>query len=206
MNNCVSIWLPSLTERLPIIKTLETNLQTNIVIFHAFDGKDYVELYKDFKHILYGQKINAGMIGCVLSHLEVLKNTKSDTITIFEDDCVFHGNLEELHSFIQNAPPFDILCLGVSELVESTKTDDPNYLRAYRFWGTHALIIKEEAAKKIIETFKKYKSEKRFLPADWLYSYAIKEHNLKAYVPSNIYKYVTFKRGLYSTVSNRIRD
>lgn len=205
MENCVSIWLPSLVERLPLIKELEKNLNVPITIFHALDGKMYVEQFKNFKHVLYGQQINAGMIGCVLSHLEVLKNTKSD-ITVFEDDCVFYGNLEELHSFIQNAPPFDILCLGVSELVESQKTEDINYVRAYRFWGTHALIVKKDAAQKIVETFEKYRLEKCFLPADWLYSYAIKEHNLKAYVPPNIFKYVTFKRGLFSTVSNRIRD
>ena len=204
MENCHSIWLPSLTERLSIIEELQQSLKTNINIFNAFDGTNHVEQFKDYKHILYGQKINAGMIGCVLSHLELLKNTESDII-IFEDDCIFHGNLEELHTFISSAPPFDILCLGVSELVESQKSQYSEYVRAFRFWGTHALIIKKEAAKKIVETFERYSKEKKFLPADWLYSYAIKDNNLKAYVPTNIFKYVTFKRGLFSTVSNRIR-
>jgi GR25 family glycosyltransferase involved in LPS biosynthesis len=205
MQHCSVIWLPSLVERLPIIKELEQSLKTTLEIFHAIDGVQHVEQFTGFKHILYGQQMNTGMIGCVLSHLELLKNTQSD-VTVFEDDCIFHGNLEELNSFIQNAPPFDILCLGVSELVDSQKIEDTNYVRAYRFWGTHALIIKKEAAQKIVQTFEKYAAQKRFLPADWLYSYAIKEHNLKAYVPSKIDRFFDYKRGIYSIVANRVRN
>lgn len=203
MENCYSIWLPSLIERYPIIKELEFNLKKNIFIFNAIDGKEYVEKFKNFKHVLYGQKINSGIIGCSLSHLELLK--KNETITIFEDDCTFNGNLDELNSFIKNAPEFDILCLGVSEMVEKEEFSNPNYVKLYRFWGTHALIVKKEAAEKIVSTFEKYLKLNVFLPADWLYSYAIKEHNLKAYGPNELKKFFDYKRGIYSVIANRIR-
>ena len=112
MEDPTVIWLPSLPERLPIIKKLEENLKTKVRIFHAIDGKQHEHRFAGFKHIQYSQQINAGMIGCLLSHLDVLKNSQSKLITVFEDDCVFHGNLEELQSFIQKAPSFDILGLS----------------------------------------------------------------------------------------------
>ena len=205
MNNCHSIWLPTLTERLELINNLSKSLALDvpITIFHAIDGTKHIEEFKYFKHVRSTEKINAGMIGCVWSHLELLKNTKSD-ITIFEDDCTFHGNREELQSFINNAPEFDILCLGVSEDVE-TQVETGEYNRIFRFWGTHALIVKQSAAQKIVSTFEKYASQQKFLPADWLYSYAIQEHNLKAYVPKKINRFFDYKRGIYSVVANRIR-
>jgi GR25 family glycosyltransferase involved in LPS biosynthesis len=201
MENCVSIWLPTLTERYELIKTLEKNLNTNISIFNAIDGTKYIEEFKEHKHILQGQQINPGMIGCVLSHLEVLKNSRSDT-TIFEDDCIFNSSIETLNSYISNAPDFDILCLDTSEIVESNPYNS-TYVKITRFWGTHALLIKKEAAKKIIETFENFSKKNIFLPADWLYSYSIKTHNLKAYGP--VKKMFDYKRGIYSVVANRVR-
>lgn len=204
MDNCVSIWLPVLTERYNIIKKLENDLKTIINIFNAVDGNDFLNEFKNFRHVLYGQKINAGMVGCVLSHLELLK--RNQTITIFEDDCIFTAQLDTLNSFISSAPDFDILCLGVSEIVEADTSESNEYNRLFRFWGTHALIVKADAAKKIVDTFEKYASQHIFLPADWLYSIAIKEHNLKAYGPKKINQFFDYKRGIYSVVANRIRN
>jgi len=204
MEYCISIWLPSLVERYEIIKTLEKNIKQPIYIFNAIDGTQHKDKYLDCSHILKGQSINPGIIGCTLSHLEVLKNMKYDSIVIFEDDCTFHGDLVELNNFIKNAPEFDILCLGTSETVES-KPINSNYVQIFRFWGTHALLIKAKAAHAIIKTFEKYAKSKKFLPADWLYSYAIKDNNLIAYAPKNNMEFFNYKRGLYSVVANRIR-
>ena len=112
MENCTSIWLPSLIERYEIIKTLEKNIKQPIYIFNAIDGTKHKDKYMDYSHILKGQSINPGIIGCSLSHLEILKNMNTDAIVIFEDDCTFHGDLVELNNFIKNAPDFDILWLG----------------------------------------------------------------------------------------------
>jgi len=204
MEYCTSIWLPSLSERYEIIKTLEKNIKKPIRIFNAIDGSLHTDKYVNYRHILKGQSINSGIIGCTLSHLEVLKNMNTDAIVIFEDDCTFHGDLVELNNFIKNAPEFDILCLGTSETVES-KLVDNKYVQIFRFWGTHALLIKAKAARAIIETFEKYSKSKKFLPADWLYSYAIKDNNLIAYAPKNNMEFFNYKRGIYSVVANRIR-
>ena len=204
MENCNSIWLPSLTERYELIKTLEKSIRAPINIFNAIDGMNYRDQYLDYRHILSRQIINPGIIGCTLSHLELLKNMNSDYIIIFEDDCTFHGELAELHSFIKEAPEFDILCLGTSETVESKPVGN-RYLQIFRFWGTHALIVKKKAALKIIETFNTYCKYKIFLPADWLYSIAIKDNSLIAYAPINNREFFDYKRGLYSAVANSIR-
>jgi GR25 family glycosyltransferase involved in LPS biosynthesis len=103
MENCNSIWLPSLTERYELIKTLEKSIRVPINIFTAIDGVKYRDRYLDYRHILSRQIINPGMIGCTLSHLELLRNLNSDYITIFEDDCTFHGDLVELNNFIRDA-------------------------------------------------------------------------------------------------------
>jgi GR25 family glycosyltransferase involved in LPS biosynthesis len=144
------------------------------------------------------------MIGCTLSHLELLRNLNSDYITIFEDDCTLHGDLAELNNFIRDAPDFDILCLGTSETVES-KPVDSKYVQIFRFWGTHALIVKKRAALKILETFDNYSNKKIFLPADWLYSIAIKDNSLIAYAPKNNREFFDYKRGIYSVVAERVR-
>jgi hypothetical protein len=65
--------------------------------------------------------------------------------------------------------------------------------------------VKKKAALAIIKTFEKYSKSKKFLPADWLYSYAIKDNNLIAYAPKNNMEFFNYKRGLYSVVANRIR-
>jgi GR25 family glycosyltransferase involved in LPS biosynthesis len=204
MENCNSIWLPSLTERYELIKTLEKSIRVPINIFSAIDGVKYRDRYLDYRHILSGQIINPGMIGCTLSHLELLRNLDSDYITIFEDDSTFHGDLAELNNFIRDAPEFDILCLGTSETVES-KPVDSRYLQIFRFWGTHALIVKKRAALKILETFDNYSKNKIFLPADWLYSLAIKDNSLIAYAPKNNREFFDYKRGIYSVVAERVR-
>jgi GR25 family glycosyltransferase involved in LPS biosynthesis len=204
MDNCNLIWLPSLTERYELIKTLEESIKKPITIFSAIDGVKYRDRYLDYRHILSREIINPGIIGCTLSHLELLRNLDSDYITVFEDDCTFHGDLAELNNFIRDAPEFDILCLGTSETVES-KPVDSRYVQIFRFWGTHALLVKKSAALKILETFEKYSKKKIFLPADWLYSYAIKDNNLIAYAPKNNKAFFQQRRGIYSVVAERIR-
>jgi GR25 family glycosyltransferase involved in LPS biosynthesis len=187
----------TLEERLPIVKKLEEDIKQPITIFNALKGN--INSYNNFKHILPSQKITEGMIGCLESHLTILRNATRNTL-IFEDDCVYVSDSSEF------APiDFDILCLGTNENVEFTYIPNKNYLRVYRFWGTHALLIRHNAIKAILETYEKYKSKNIFLPADWLYSYAIKEHNLIAYAPKDPKQYFKQKSGLVSTINGKVR-
>jgi GR25 family glycosyltransferase involved in LPS biosynthesis len=189
-----------LKERLPIIKTLEIKIQKPISIFNAILGAEYTSEFSGFKHVLERESITSGMIGCLLSHINILKNAKTD-ILIFEDDCEYISDYSE---FIASAPEYDILCLGNNENVDYKLIG--SYVKVSRFWGTHALLIKHSCIDAILQTYEKYKNLKIFLPADWLYSYAIKENNLNAYAPINPKQYFKQKSGLVSTINGRLRN
>ena len=199
-----SIWLPSLTERLSLIKKLETDIGEPIHICRAIDGKDHVDLFHGFRHILSNKVITPGMIGCVLSHISLLRTVNENTM-IFEDDCEFVGNKEELNTFLTELSNAHIVCLGASENVDYTLVPNKNYVSITRFWGTHAICVSKKAALAIIATFEKYYTHGIFLPADWLYSYAIKEYKLIAFAPQNTTQFVDYKRNIYSAVLNKIR-
>jgi GR25 family glycosyltransferase involved in LPS biosynthesis len=193
--DCYAITLP---ERLELVTKLANDILMPINIFNAIKGN--LNNYKAFKHILSNEKITAGMIGCLESHIEILKNANRNII-IFEDDCEFVSDSKEF-----TPDDFDILCLGTNENVEFQYIEGKDYLRVYRFWGTHALLIRFNAIEAILNTYEKYRNQKIFLPADWLYSYAIKEHNLKAYAPINPKQYFKQKSGLVSTINGKIRN
>lgn len=199
-----SIWLPSLKEREPFIKKLETDIGEPIHICRAINGKDHVDLFRGFRHILSSKVITPGMIGCLLSHISLLRNISENSV-IFEDDCEFVGKKTDLDSYIHDLSYADILCLATSENVDYTLVPNKEYVSITRFWGTHALRITKKAALAIIATFEKYYAQRIFLPADWLYSYAIKEHGLIAFAPSNPREYFDYKRNIYSAVLERIR-
>ena len=139
----VAITLP---DRIELVKTLEKSLGYPITIFNAIKGGNYLDDFKDFKHPLPDEPITPGMIGCLLSHMTILKETKED-ILIFEDDCEYISDYSE---FIRNVPKFDILCLGTNENVDYKLEGNSNYVRIKQFWGAHAIIIKYSAIEAIL--------------------------------------------------------
>ena len=195
----VAITLP---DRIELVKTLEKSLGYPITIFNAIKGGNYLDDFKDFKHPLPDETITPGMIGCLLSHMTILKETKED-ILIFEDDCEYVSDYSE---FIRNVPKFDILCLGTNENVDYKLEGNSNYVRIKQFWGSHAIIIKYSAIEAILKTYEKYKSRKRFLPPDWVYNYAIKQFNLRVYAPKNPKQFFKQKNGLASTANGLVRN
>ena len=195
----VAITLP---DRIELVKTLEKSLGYPITIFNAIKGGNYLDDFKDFKHPLPDETITPGMIGCLLSHMTILKETKED-ILIFEDDCEYVSDYSE---FIRNVPKFDILCLGTNENVDYKLEGNSNYVRIKQFWGSHAIIIKYSAIEAILKTYEKYKSRKRFLPPDWVYNYAIKQFNLRVYAPKNPKQFFKQKSGLVSTANGLVRN
>lgn len=195
----VAITLP---DRIELVKTLEKSLGYPITIFNAIKGGNYLDDFKDFKHPLPDETITPGMIGCLLSHMTILKETKED-ILIFEDDCEYISDYSE---FIRNVPKFDILCLGTNENVDYKLEGNSNYVRIKQFWGAHAIIIKYSAIEAILKIYEKYKSRKRFLPPDWVYNYAIKQFNLRVYAPKNPKQFFKQKSGLASTANGLVRN
>lgn len=194
--NCVAITLP---ERLSYVKELEEKIKMPITIFNALRG--HRTMFENFGHILPNESITNGMIGCLLSHLTLLKEAKTN-ILIFEDDCEFVSDINE---YFKCVPEFDILCLGTNENVDYSLVDSNKYVKVTRFWGTHALLIKYSAIEAILNTYEKYKEKHIFLPADWLYSKAIQEFNLRAYAPFHTKQYFKQKSGLVSQINGKIR-
>lgn len=199
--NYSAIVLKRVAERVLAVAVLEKDLGEKINIFDAIECS--IDGFSDFTHIRGDQKFTAGMIGCLLSHVDLLKSD-FDTLCIFEDDCEFIGKKDELLTFIDSAPPYDILCLGTSENVDYTPYNS-SLVKVTRFWGAHAFIITKKAALVVLETYEKYMAKKKFLPADWLYSYAISENDLLAYAPLKPKQFFRQKIGMVSSATGNIR-
>jgi GR25 family glycosyltransferase involved in LPS biosynthesis len=207
-----SIFLERLNERLDCIKKLEEDLQTNIQKIKAVDGNDFEKIFTIMKHIRPCETLTKGMIGCTLSHMKVLQESNSEYTIIFEDDCVFQKNKNEFELFMKNieelsrSKPFDILCLGASEIVDFLDTQFDSIKQVYRFWGTHALIVKNNVFSYMRDTVYEHMKDNIFIPADWLYSMVLIKHNLVAYAPTNPKQFFYQKTGLRSSVNNSIRQ
>jgi len=202
---CYCIWLNSLSERGTIIENLENSLQKVIFRFDAFDGEYYNASFLNYKHMVLNEKINSGMIGCLLSHIGLLEIVQHDKYIIFEDDCECTSTLDSINTFIKSLPDYDIVCLSANEYVTYSSTKHTNIVSIKRFHGSHALILTKKAIVCILETYNKYNDKKTFLPADWLYSIAIQEHNLKCYGPKNSKQFFKQTSGLVSSANGKIR-
>lgn len=203
---CYCIWLSSLKEREKIINNLESSLDKIIFRFDAFDGQYYTNNFVDFKHIVPNEPINNGMIGCLLSHVGIMEIVHSSKYSIFEDDCECVASSKEINTFVQSIPEYDILCLSANEYVKFEPTEKNNIVSVKRFHGSHALVLTKKAVQCILETYESYNKKKIFLPADWLYSVAIQEHNLKCYGPKNPKQFFRQTVGLVSSINGKIRN
>ena len=205
--NCYCIWLSSLKDRKQIIENLETAIQKVIFRCDAVDGQYHTNLFLNYKHIVPNETINNGMIGCLLSHIGLMEIVDDNSkYVIFEDDCECVAPIEEINSFIVSVPEYDILCLSASEYVKYSSTENSNIVSVKRFHGSHALIVTNKAIKAILETYETYNKKNIFLPADWLYSVAIQEHNLKCYGPKNSKQFFKQTSGLVSSINGKIRN
>jgi hypothetical protein len=126
-------------------------------------------------------------------------------IGIFEDDAEMLVTSNALVYFYKSVPTdWDILILGANEWVEYTKKE--TYVQPLRYWGTHAFLVKKDAAKKLVETHIKVLNDGITYPADWLYSEAIKRHNLIVYGPEKCASFIQQKPGLMSEINGKVRN
>lgn len=202
------IHLQRIHERLPLIQTLEQKIKRPITIFEASDGKDVATYGWPKRHPFSSSEITNGILGCLDSHIRLLVNmiqSNYDMIGIFEDDAEVLVTSNELVEFYKKVPAdWDILILGANEWVEYKKEE--LYVKPVRYWGTHAFLIKKEAAKKVIETHIKVLKDGITYPADWLYSEAIKRHTLNVYGPERCASLIQQKPGLMSEINGKIRS
>ena len=212
MSRAVVIHLDTATERLPLIEKLRKTLIHTIEVFSAKDGTDWEKLNKIQKvHIRDKTPVNRGVLGCTHSHIDILVGSlkaKEVATLIFEDDCDMLATQDDIYGFIHRAnllpDAWDIILLGANEYVESTKISD-EHTRVNRFWGTHAIIMKEKAMRATLQAFADAQKKGEFLPADWMYNEAIKQHGLVCYGPTKITKLCQQKPGLISAITGKPR-
>ena len=208
------IHLEKATERKPLVKRIQ-DLFPLLEIYPAKDGSQWLADPKIQKaHPWTKQPVTQGCIGCTHSHIDIiheaLKN-KETSLLLFEDDCEFAPEVtrDELIKYIHLAnglgQPWDILLLGGTEYVESSDTSSPDYKKVGRFWGAHALIIRERGMRAALKAFHASQQKGDFLPGDWLYNEAIRIDSLVCYGPTQPFRFCKQKEGLLSYLTGTLR-
>jgi hypothetical protein len=212
MSRCVVIHLPSATERLPIINDIKTKMIHYLEVYEAKDGVEWEKSDKIAKmHPFEKKPVLRGQLGCSHSHIDImhksLKKNEEHTI-VFEDDCELLATQDSIYGFIFNSTSlpekWDILLLGANEYVESEEVNK-SYKRVKRFWGTHAIVLSEKAMRAALQVFADAQKKGEFLPADWMYNEAIKQHSLVCYGPAKIDSICRQKLGLVSAINGKVR-
>jgi GR25 family glycosyltransferase involved in LPS biosynthesis len=203
------IHLERAKEREAYMTHFQNSLGRQVKIWAASEGSEVAKLGWPRRHPIEAQT-NDGNLGCLDSHLRLLQHMLDkgyETIGIFEDDAELTepvGKLQELYEEASALEPkWDILVLGATEWVDSTLAS-ANIRKPTRFWGTHAFLIRREAAQAALETHKKLQEKGYAYPADWFYSAVITQNNLVAYGPRNS-KLIQQKPGLVSAISGKVR-
>ena len=204
------IHLMSEKVREPFMIHFQNCLGRQVQTFPALIGKDIAGPDYPRRHP-HEAETSLGNIGCTESHIRLLQKLLDEqwpAIGIFEDDAEAMKSAEEIQAFVDSAnaadTSWDILLLGASEWVESKK-QTPELVRVTRFWGTHAVLVKQHVAQKVIETHRNLLEKGFAYPADWLYAQTIKEYGLVAYGPVGCKSLIRQKPGLVSAINGKVR-
>jgi len=212
MNKATVIHLPKATERLPLIENLKTIFP--LEIFDAKDGSEWQanpQIQKTHPHTK--KPVSQGNLGCTHSHIELIHRALKageKALILFEDDCEFRPEVDSntmmkfIHLSNTLGKPWDILLLSATEYVESSATGSPDYKQVNRFWGTHALILRERGMRAALKAFAESQKRGEFLPGDWLYNEAIKE-GLTCFGPADPFRFCRQKEGLVSYLTGSVR-
>ena len=213
MSRAAVIHLDKAVERKPLVERMKDFFPA-LEIYEARDGTQWEKDSRIQKtHPWTKKPVTLGILGCAHSHIDLIHDalTKKDgSLVIFEDDCAF-GDLtrETLMKYIHGAnlleKSWDILLLGGTEYVESEATMSADYKKVGRFWGAHALILREWGMRAVLKTFHAAQMKGEFLPADWLYNEAIRLESLVCYGPTDPFRFCQQKEGLLSYLTGKIR-
>jgi GR25 family glycosyltransferase involved in LPS biosynthesis len=161
--------------------------------------------------------VSKGVIGCAESHLDILYGRSlayedpASFIAILEDDCEFVVDPDQLRAFVDYVSSaqkeWDILLLGANEYVESEPVEGGVFAvqKVHRFWGTHAMLVRRRAAEAALRAFDTAQRAGVFLPADWMYNEAIKQHGLLCIGPTSPNALCRQAPGLVSSITGRRR-
>lgn len=130
----------------------------------------------------YKAHLNKGRVGCLLSHLSILKDAENrnfDRIFILEDDVNFISDMKELSDYLEKIssldPEWDILFLDdwtlaknlggrppedrphskMSQIIKKPKEvlTGTNFIRTYYRHNAHAIVFSKNGIRKINEYF-----------------------------------------------------
>jgi GR25 family glycosyltransferase involved in LPS biosynthesis len=130
----------------------------------------------------YKSRLNKGQVGCLLSHLSILKDAENrnfDRVLILEDDVNFVSEMKDLSKYLDKIsaldPEWDILFLDdwtleknsgirspkdradskMSEVIKKPKEvlTGTNFVRTYYRHGAYAMVVSKNGARKISEYF-----------------------------------------------------
>jgi GR25 family glycosyltransferase involved in LPS biosynthesis len=214
MSRAAVIHLEKAVERQPLVVRM-AELFPSLEVYLAKDGSRWLadpEIKK--AHPWTKEPVTKGCIGCTHSHIDLIHDAlkqKDAAILIFEDDCEFKEEVtrEELTKYIHTANTlgerWDILLLGGTEYVESTPTSSADYTKVGRFWGAHALILRERGMRAALKAFHASQMKGDFLPGDWLYNEAIRLDSLVCYGPTDPFRFCKQKEGLLSYLTGKLR-
>lgn len=214
MSRAAVIHLEKAVEREPLIQRMK-ELFPSLEVYPASDGAQWLADSRIAKaHPLTKKPVSQGCIGCAHSHIDMMYDalSKNDAaLVLFEDDCDFKAELvqQDLMKYIHGAnmlgEPWDILLLSATEYVESAGTPFPDYKKVGRFWGTHALVLRERGMRAALKVFHAAQKEGTFLLADWMYNEAIRKEGLTCFGPTDLYRFCRQKEGLHSYLTGKIR-
>lgn len=204
------IHLTRAIEREAFLTHFQNQLGRPIICWTASEGSDVAALGWPRGHP-HERETSLGALGCVDSHLRLLQKMVEENlecIGIFEDDAELMVPVPQLQEFYERAckeaPTWDILILGANEYVDLRKCDE-SLVQPLRYWGTHAFLIRQNAAKKVLELFYELQKRGYTYPADWLYSAAISMKGLLAVGPSVCRSLIRQKPGLISAINGKVR-
>lgn len=202
----IPIYVVSLDREIERRKNIEFELRdVNYTLFSAVDGKNLTDVQsKMMNDYIMPETLNRGQIGCFLSHLSLWKNIVDKNIPhtlILEDDILVNGPINLLLPKLCKVEGYDILYLG--HYFEPSKGDLVGYVGKYAIhnstqpYCTHAYIITNEGAKKMIEYMNKNKSN---MPIDNLMIKLYHEGKIKS---MSIYPTIVDQNGSESTINEK---
>jgi len=161
-NDIIILSLKTSTDRRNNIKK---TLKNKFEFFDAVNGKNMdINILKKYNNKIDYTKINAGQIGCFISHLLIwdsIKNKETPTI-ILEDDSKILNDSFEIKNTILKDGDYDIIFLGHCAESKGKYLGDNIYESVYPRC-THGYIVSKKGVDKLINLFK---NEKIDFPID----------------------------------------
>ena len=190
------IYCVNLKKRPDRWKLCEQQFSTHNIKVERFEAVDGT------KHELVG-RMSHGEVGCLLSHLNILKECKEKNISnvlITEDDVEFHENFGELFSeYVKELPEWDILYLGATHALCYPYMDRPpikvsdHVYKVYNAHATHAYAVNQSCYDLLIDFVSKMDG-----PLDVIYT-RLQEH-LRTYI---FRPHLAWQRNDYSDIAGK---